>query len=478
MFMALIRCSECSNMVSSMAAICPKCGCPVDKMVFKNRFYLNIDRNIYEECFPIVLKIGPKIFSVDSSWAGKDCFCVAEFSLDEFPLNEDKVAIVEICFMHRDLYSYSDSNDYNMSTRYDIEFGRDCLIECKSSITKVQDRNFFVGVNVSATYVNLEKYKALPVVDLLSQEKTTNINTSIMENDTLHKSKISKKVLIEYFGDEAIVYIPRSVIGIGASAFEWHDKLKYLVLPNSITNIAADAFSQCILLKTVVLPNSVSYIGNGAFSGCQNLKKIELSNNINYIGSCAFHGCYSLRNIHIPDKLIIIEDAAFYHCGLNEAILGNDVKIIGENAFEGCKSLEKVVLSNNLKEICKSAFAGCTSIKNIILPDSLELIRRYAFGGCNALTNINIPNNVIELGEYAFCDCVKLKKVKIGKKTNTIPTRCFGNCKNLTEIEILDNVTEIADDAFMGCKKLTIFGSSNSYAEWYAKENNIKFQTV
>lgn len=31
--MALIRCIECGNEVSSYANVCPKCGCPVQKSI-------------------------------------------------------------------------------------------------------------------------------------------------------------------------------------------------------------------------------------------------------------------------------------------------------------------------------------------------------------------------------------------------------------------------------------------------------------
>ena len=52
----------------------------------------------------------------------------------------------------------------------------------------------------------------------------------------------------------------------------------------------------------------------------------------------------------------------------------------------------------------------------------------------------------------------------------------FGYCSSLTSINIPDSVTEIGEDAFEGCDNLTIYGKSDSYAETYAKDNNIPFK--
>ncbi len=45
-----------------------------------------------------------------------------------------------------------------------------------------------------------------------------------------------------------------------------------------------------------------------------------------------------------------------------------------------------------------------------------------------------------------------------------------------TSVQIPDGVTEIGDDAFRECENLTVYAPSGSYAEQYAKENNIKFE--
>ena len=69
-------------------------------------------------------------------------------------------------------------------------------------------------------------------------------------------------------------------------------------------------------------------------------------------------------------------------------------------------------------------------------------------------TKIVIPNNVTSIGKEAFY-----------------------HCKDLTHIVIPDSVTSIGADAFYLRTGLVIYGTKGSYAETYAKANDILFIT-
>ena len=65
-----------------------------------------------------------------------------------------------------------------------------------------------------------------------------------------------------------------------------------------------------------------------------------------------------------------------------------------------------------------------------------------------------------------------------GKKVISIGAHAFIDCTSLTSVTIPDSVTSIGDHAFNGCTGLTVTGKVGSYAETYAKENDILFKAV
>ena len=80
------------------------------------------------------------------------------------------------------------------------------------------------------------------------------------------------------------------------------------------------------------------------------------------------------------------------------------------------------------------------------------VIEKSAFSCCEELVELSLPKSVIEIQANAFSWCSKLKKIKIG-----------------------ENVTLIEENAFWNCSGITIHTPAGSYAETYAKENNIPF---
>lgn len=54
----------------------------------------------------------------------------------------------------------------------------------------------------------------------------------------------------------------------------------------------------------------------------------------------------------------------------------------------------------------------------------------------------------------------------------------FANCPKLESVYIPTSVTEISDKAFKNSSAVTIKGSYGSYAEEYAKANNIPFEGI
>ncbi len=84
----------------------------------------------------------------------------------------------------------------------------------------------------------------------------------------------------------------------------------------------------------------------------------------------------------------------------------------------------------------------------------LETIGENVFNGSNKLGVGNLPN-LISIGKWAFSYCTSLETI--------------GDLRNITEIGYC---------AFFSCDNLTLRVLPNSYAENYAKSNNIKYTYI
>jgi len=227
-----------------------------------------------------------------------------------------------------------------------------------------------------------------------------------------------------------------------------------VVITDGVTSIGRFAFCRCASITSIVIPQSVTSIGNCSFFACEGLTNIDLPQGLTTIPYMAFANCKGFTSFVIPDGVTSIDQCAFRFCSnLKEIAIPDSVVTIGNSVFEGCTSLEKVAISHD-NSSCTSiggfAFQDCTSLTEIVIPDSLTKITEYTFQGCTSLKKIVIPNGVVSINENSFY-----------------------NCMNLTSIVIPDSVTAIAGNAFYNCEKLTILCTAGSYAETYAKENNV-----
>ena len=100
----------------------------------------------------------------------------------------------------------------------------------------------------------------------------------------------------------------------------------------------------------------------------------------------------------------------------------------------------------------QNTFENHEEITSVLIPNSIEIIGWNVFDG-TSIEEISIPENVMGLGMFSFANCEKLKKV----------TFCGNNC------------TEIDETAFRNSTNVVIHAPAGSYAETYAKENNIPF---
>lgn len=353
-----------------------------------------------------------------------------------------------------------------------------------------------------ATLQNMSDMQKLYAIDELPKAQKPSYKSK--------RLKIEGDVLVRSTCTSETVFIPAGVTEIGNEAFKNRDRGTFkIIFPEGLKKIGCSAFEGCSKLIEIdvkdpdlcyyadisaddeidqfyrgfsIFPSSLEEIGDNAFRSFgdnahgfgQNLMNyLILPQSLTKLGKGAFADS-GVRTIYIAGPQTVSE-RCFHGSGLRKVIFGDNVKKIERIAFGCCSRLERVVFGRNIKEIGDWAFDFCSALKKISFPDSLEKIGKGAFGDCGLLTRVEIPDSVTEIGENAFSKCINLKEVKIGKGLTAIPECCFSNCNKLKKVIIPDNVTDISPLAFKNCSDFTILGNLGSYAETYAKENNIPF---
>ena len=283
----------------------------------------------------------------------------------------------------------------------------------------------------------------------------------------------------QYTGSETDVSIPYAIdgytvtqIGDMESIFTNTPQVESVTIPAGVTEIwfSQDALYSPALRVVNIDPENPTYssVDGVVFSKDKtelylypcakaDVTAYEIPYGVDYISVSAFGGCKNLVSITIPDS----------------------VTEIGEYAFSGCTSLESITIPDSVTSIGEDVFYGCTALTSITLPDSVTSIGDWTFSYCTSLTGVTIPNSVTRIGEYAFYNCTALTSITLPDSVTSLGWYVFEDCTALTSITIPYSVTSIGYGAFNGCTLLTtIYGYTGSYAETYANENDIPFETL
>ena len=224
-------------------------------------------------------------------------------------------------------------------------------------------------------------------------------------------------------------------------------------------------------VKKAVISEGVTGITEAVFQDCENLEQVELPASITQLGSDChpFIYCPKIKEINVAkdNSTFASEDGVVFTKDMKTLLVcpggkkgsytvPESVTKIKSEAFFDCQSLTGVTLPAGLKELEVRAFYRCYSLKSIEVPSGITVINKSVFEQCESLESVTLPAGITSIGKWAF----------------------WGD-KSLKEITIPSGVTEIGEEAFQDCNsQLTISCSEGSYAESYAKKNNIKTSTI
>lgn len=214
--------------------------------------------------------------------------------------------------------------------------------------------------------------------------------------------------------------------------------------------------------------NSVSSVGSGDM-----LKSVYDKDNDGIIDDVALLQYYGTTNITISDSSYFTVNST------GETITGltaegkTQTELVIPYKINGIEitTLFSGIENDNAEP--KSILYGNSRITKVVIPKSVTTLGRGVFYNCFSLTSINIPDSITSIGNYAFMTCESLTSINLPNNVTSIGQSAFDGCTGLTSINIPSSVTSVRNNAFKGCTNLKIYCEQGSYAETYAKANNI-----
>lgn len=281
------------------------------------------------------------------------------------------------------------------------------------------------------------------------------IKSIISEESDKSDFVISKNILISYKGCDS-----------------------HVIIPDGVKKIADGAFWSVDYIEAVEIPGSVEEIGNGAFWSCAGLKYINVAEGLKTIGDTAFWSCPSLKDVNLPNSVSKIYDASFANCS-EVTIHAPEGSYAEEYAYNRRLSSDNIFAEYNdssNENVIRAAQYQYEEFTKFEIADDITAIEANAFQYCKSLKFIDIPSSVKRIGGDAFEYCESLKFVNISEGCVEIGDGTFEYCRSLKDVNIPASVEKIRDSSFDYCDEdLVIHTPKGSYAEKYAKANNIKF---
>lgn len=326
------------------------------------------------------------------------------------------------------------------------------------------------------------------------------------------------KVLLTAMTTGATYTISNETIGIAANAFKNCKNLREVHIPHSVKSIGSNAFSGCSGLETVYIQGTPD-LGKTCFPE----SAIVIAEQISFdsIKEKNLRHQIFLGTFFLEDTACVVEPSAAKYFSKNFERIVSDIQNIPELIK---RVLQKQLLNPIHVSTLLEQFKGNPQICAMLLEYNKQhfseaQIQKYIQAQENSQFKaptaaelkkiwkpVALPEGSLEVSGYFGTETVVIVPAMIGKKQVTkigsncfyvdtmsksiqkeitmislpdtvtqIGDRAFVNCESLIQIDIPSAVNHIGEYAFWQCRQLTIHAPAGSYAETYAKENNIPF---
>lgn len=298
------------------------------------------------------------------------------------------------------------------------------------------------------------------------------------------------------------VVLPKNLKVIGDYAFLSCSALEQIDLPDGLTSIGYAAFNASGL-TSIDLPASIARIGNSAFGFCS-LERITIEEGASCtIESWAFSPRLRPLTATIPASVSDIDQTAFDYSRYDTTIvtaanssaerlalvLGYDVQYTGDSPVHQRSGDYQYRILPDGSAYLEAYFGGPEGI----VPAELDGHPVSDLGACfsgSEITSVTLPEGLEVITPLAFYECYALKQVVLPDSLRCIDCDAFFRCISLDTLVIPAGVTEIAPaafwrpsafstpDGYIAVEPITLIVSPGSYAETYARENNLPYQLV
>ncbi len=313
------------------------------------------------------------------------------------------------------------------------------------------------------------------------------------------------------------VHLPEGLVEIMPRSFADCPSLESIHIPDSVTTIGSEAFTFCTSLKEVHLPAALTDLGYGAFEHTA-LEYVDIPDGLTSLPDFAFSSLYNPpKSVNIPASVTEIDWRAFMY-GVSKVIVepgsyaedfaramgyeyeytagsepvpqytsGDWVYTVQPDSTVRLESYNgantQIIVPGTLEGRTVSSVGVCfarnSTITHVTLPEGMTDIAPMAFHECAALESIRLPESLVRIGPNAFVDCDALTACELPSGLQIIGTYAFNFCDVLRDIYVPASVTEIGEFAFTtNPSVVTLLVTPGSYAEAYAKENNLPHQLV
>jgi len=238
------------------------------------------------------------------------------------------------------------------------------------------------------------------------------------------------------------VYLPRTIIDLGNSAFSYND-ISHVDLSHltELEDLGTSCFAHNAI-TSVVLSKSDKLTSLGYYSFAFN--KIS-------------------GEVIIPENITTLGSGAFAYNNIALVVLEEGVVELGLDCFKENKNLTSVQLPSTLLDLGTRSFAYCgiTSLKDIKIPTSVQNMGDSFLIG-NVFMNLEgFPEHITQFSSHTFEDNNVIEEVYIPNHVTGLGSNCFYGCDNLKTVHLHGNITSWGSGAFAYCK-ITTYNVSGS----------------